>query len=207
MRRWFVPALFVLWLAVVSAGLAGLWAFAETPGPAATASAAWPSASRVQRDARRPTLVVFAHPQCACSRASIGELALLMTRAQGRVTAKVLFYRPSGAGDEWAHTDLWRSAAAIPGVEVESDPNGDEAAAFGAAVSGQTLLYAVDGRLVFSGGITFARGHSGDNAGRSALATLLTDGSASTTKTPVFGCFLRDAVETTRAPKRAAGKS
>ena len=64
-----------------------------------------------------------------------------------------------------------------------------------------------DGRLVFSGGITVARGHSGDNAGRSALAALLTDGTAATTKTAVFGCFLRDAVETTRERRPTQRKS
>ena len=60
------------------------------------------------------------------------------------------------------------SAAEIPGVEVVSDEDDAQSAAFGAAVSGQTLLYDREGRLIFSGGITAARGHAGDNAGRSA---------------------------------------
>jgi hypothetical protein len=202
-----VAALFVIWLMLVGAGLGGLWIYAATPGPAATASDTWPSASRVQRDARRPTLVMFAHPQCACSSASIGELSLLMTHAQGRVSTKVLFYHPTDAADAWTHSDLWYAAAAIPGVEVIADDNGHEAAIFGALVSGQTLLYDADGRLTFSGGITGARGHSGDNLGRSTLVSLLLTGRAATAKTPVFGCFLRDAPANESPMARPQGKS
>jgi hypothetical protein len=188
-----IVAAALMWLGVVGVGLGKLWGFAQTPGPAAAASESWPAASHIARDEHRPTLVVFAHPQCGCSRATVGELALLMAHAQGRVATRILFYRPSDADPGWERTDLWSSAAAISGVQVTSDEDGAEAMIFGAAVSGQALLYDVEGRLIFSGGITAARGHSGDNAGRSALVSLLTNDIASTTRTPVFGCFLRDA--------------
>ena len=88
------------------------------------------------------------------------------------------------------HTDLWRRAAAIKGVTVVQDSEGVEAERFHAATSGYTLLYGSDGRLLFSGGITGARGHAGDNAGRSAIAALLTAEGAPTGTTPVFGCSL-----------------
>lgn len=189
-RRLLMPAAFLLWLLVVGAGLGKLWAYAETAGPAARAAEVWPSATRLAHDERRPTLLVFAHPQCPCSRATIGELSKLMTHAQQKVTAYVLFYRLSGAEAGWEETDLWRSAAAIPGVHVARDENGADAAAFGAATSGQTLLYDAGGRLVFGGGITSARGHSGDNAGRSAVLSLLHDGRSATSQTSVFGCLL-----------------
>jgi len=202
-----VGGLFLAWLILVGAGLAGMWRYAETAGPAATASGMWPRASHVVRDARRPTLLVFAHPQCACSRASIGELSILMTHVQERVTAKVLFYRPSGAADAWVHSDLWQSAAAIPGVEVAIDEDGTEASVFGAAVSGQTLLYDAAGDLIFSGGITVARGHAGDNTGRSALLSLLTNTDATTARTPVFGCFLKGAPTTSPAMTSTPEKS
>ena len=49
------------------------------------------------------------------------------------------------------------------------DDDGAEARRFGAETSGQTLLYDARGALAFSGGITGARGHAGDNAGRASL--------------------------------------
>ncbi len=73
------------------------------------------------------------------------------------------------------------------------DIQGREALRFGAATSGQTLLYDASGRLLFSGGITPARGHAGDNDGSDALLELLSGGSGRHHQTPVFGCSLRDA--------------
>ena len=75
-------------------------------------------------------------------------------------------------------------------MHVLPDENGVDATVFDAATSGQTLLYDADGRLIFSGGMTGARGHSGDNAGRTALTALLTDGRSATSQTSVFGCLL-----------------
>lgn len=182
-----------VWLLAASAGLLWLARYESTPGVAASAPQRWPDASRIERVPSRPTLVMFAHPHCPCTRASIDELARLMTQVQGvAVDAYVVVLKPDGLGDEWDRTDLWRSAAAIPGVQVMDDDGGREGERFGAATSGQTLLYDAAGRLVFSGGITAARGHEGDNDGRSALVALLTTGVAAQADTAVFGCPLRD---------------
>jgi hypothetical protein len=145
---------------------------------------------------------MLAHPRCPCTRASIGELSLLMARCQGQVDTRVLFLKPAGAGEDWWKTDLWESASAIPGVSVLLDEDGAEARHFGAVTSGQTLLYDAEGRLVFSGGITGARGHSGDNTGRSTLVALIEGQRRSGGSGPVFGCSLRDR----RAETRKAGE-
>src|ERR1043165_1176426 len=158
----------ILWMSVVGLGLAILWNYENTPGVAAKPSVLWPIESRIKRAPDKATLIMLAHPHCPCTRASIGELALLMAHSQGRLTAYVLFLKPAGFSEEWEKTDLWQSAASIPGVNVLSDDDGAEARLFHATTSGQTNLYDAEGRLLFSGGITGARGHSGDNAGRSA---------------------------------------
>jgi len=113
-----------------------------------------------------------------------------MAQAEGRVTAYVLFVKPQGFAVEWEKTDLWSSAAAIPGVLVVRDDEGVEALHFRAATSGQVTLYDRAGRLLFSGGITSARGHAGDNAGRAAIVSLLNTDEAGLGETPVFGCPL-----------------
>jgi hypothetical protein len=102
----------------------------------------------------------------------------------------VLFVKPPGFADEWEKTDLWSSAAAIPGVEVVRDEGGFEALRFRAATSGQATLYDRGGRLLFSGGITGARGHAGDNAGRAAIVSLLAADGVGLRETPVYGCPL-----------------
>ncbi len=113
-----------------------------------------------------------------------------MTHAQGLVNANVLFVKPQGFSEDWEKTDLWRGAASIPGVKVMTDESGVEARRFDSETSGQVMLYDADGQLRFSGGITAARGHSGDNAGRSAIVSLLTSNYSEIKQTPVFGCPL-----------------
>jgi hypothetical protein len=179
-----------LWLLMLAVGVGALWSYEGTPGTAAAAPGMWPAASRIKPDAARATLVMLAHPHCPCTRASIDELARLMTQAQGRVTAYVLFVKPAGFSDEWVQSEMWASAAAIPGVTPVLDDGGTEAGLFHAETSGQTVLYDATGNLLFSGGITSARGHAGDNAGRTAIVSLLTSDEAEERDTPVFGCPL-----------------
>jgi hypothetical protein len=88
------------------------------------------------------------------------------------------------------------------------DEDGAEAARFGAATSGQVLVYGRDGALVFSGGITAARGHFGDNEGSKAIAHFVADprpaaevrerspadaSAGNLARTPVFGCPIFEA--------------
>jgi hypothetical protein len=182
----------ILWIFATGFGFLKLVRFENAPGEATAAPSQWPQSSEIRRDATRPTLVMILHPQCSCSRAALGELALIMSRADGRADAHALFFRPSGVGKEWVQNDLWRDAAAIPGVEARIDDQGKEARLFHATTSGSVVLYDRDGRLIFEGGITPSRSHSGDNAGRSAIVALLNGGLPERTRTFVFGCSLLD---------------
>jgi hypothetical protein len=135
---------------------------------------------------------MFAHPHCPCSRSSIGELNRLLTRCEGPTAVHVLFIRPKEVADGWTETSLRKSAEAIPGVDVQLDPLGEEARRFGAESSGYVVLYSPEGRLLFSGGITAGRGHAGDNAGENFVVAALNSQKASLKRTPVFGCSLLD---------------
>ena len=124
------------------------------------------------------------------SKASLEELAQIMSRCQSLVTADVLVFQPRDAGLEWTKTDLWRTARAIPGVRATADENGRERRRFGVLTSGHALLYDPAGKLIFSGGMTASRGQTGENTGRNALVQLLTQGHADLDRTSVFGCPL-----------------
>jgi hypothetical protein len=178
------------WLLTVGAGMRMLWAYADTPGRPAAAKALWPADAGFPRDTSGPVLVLFLHPQCPCSRATIAELARLLANAPAPAAIYALVYRPADADAGWERTDLWNSAAALHGVHVMTDVGGAQARVFGAFISGQTLLYGATGSLLFSGGITDARGHEGDNPGRTALTTILSGGTPAASGTPVFGCYL-----------------
>jgi hypothetical protein len=168
-----------------------LFQYQTAPGNTAAAPVIWPPESRLKRPTDQSTLLMFVHPQCPCTRASIGELALLMAACRGHVQAYVLFYAPKGAANNWTKTELCANAARIPGVVLLADEDGEQAARFHATTSGQTMLYDEQGRLQFSGGITAGRGHSGDNAGRAAIVALASAGKSGLRQTPVYGCSLR----------------
>lgn len=187
--RFFLITACAVWVLMIGVGLALLWDYENAPGPTAVPPSQWPPDSRIHLATDRATLIMLAHPHCPCTRASIGELARLMAQAQSRVTAYALFLKPASSSEDWEKTDLWQSAAGIPGVIVVVD-DGVEAQRFHAVTSGQTVLYDAEGHLLFSGGITGSRGHSGDNAGRSAIVSLLNTGEAERAETSVFGCAL-----------------
>ena len=199
-KRILATSLFaVTWIAAVAFGMRILFRYENTPGRVGALSQAWP-AEQIERTPDRPTLVMLAHPHCPCTAASVGELAQIMARLQGRVAAYVLFVKPKGAGSDWEDTDLRRSAEAIPGVKVVFDPDGAEARRFGAETSGHTQLFGTNGRLLFSGGITASRGHAGYNAGEHAIIALVNNQTPARTQTLVFGCSLASRSKTGLAP-------
>jgi hypothetical protein len=189
-RSVWLTAFIVLWLVTAVAGLWVVWAYDNTPGATAVPVADWPAGSRLERASDRATLVLLAHPRCSCTPASIGELAEVIARVRTPPRTYVVFLKPSTFDDGWERTPLWQSAARIPNVNVVRDDDGLEARQFSGATSGQTYLYDSDGVLQFSGGITSARGHAGDNPGCAALVALLERLEPDQRRTNVFGCPL-----------------
>jgi hypothetical protein len=168
-----------------------LGAHAARPGRPGTAPGRWPATSRLRPVPGRWNLVLLAHPRCPCTRASLAELARIMARSRGRLAATVVLYHPEGTPESWAQTDLAAQAAAIPNTRVVADAGGAEAERFGAATSGQVVLFDPEGRRHFEGGITSTRGHEGDSLGRAAILDLIQRGVAERPAAPVFGCSIR----------------
>jgi hypothetical protein len=180
------------WGVVILSGMVAMVRYEMTPGAAgAAAPRDWPTeVSDISLKANGFTLVMLVHPQCTCSRASMHELAELMSRSEGKIAAYVLFVKPAGAPPNWCDSDLWKEAKEIPNVSVAVDDHGRDAVAFGATTSGQVVVYDGSGRIRYSGGITDGRGHEGDNPGLSAILSLVRTGQTSLTSNPVFGCSL-----------------
>jgi hypothetical protein len=180
------------WIAGVAMGFGELCRYATGPGAIAAAPLAWPDAAALPLDAERPTLVMFAHPHCACTKASLAELDRALAQCGGAVAATVLFYCDPALGPQWERTSSWDRAAAIPGVCVRRDPLGETARAFAATTSGLVVLYGTDGRLRFYGGITSARGHEGDSAGAAELVQAVRGDGGEVHTAAVYGCALVD---------------
>ncbi len=179
-----------LWAVAVLGGFAVAAQYAARPGAPAAAPANWPAASSLSRAHDRPTLVVTLHPRCPCSRATVAELDRLMVDVGPRLRVFVVFVVPGNLEEDWARGDLWSTAQRIPGVTVLVDPHGAEAALFGAATSGQAVLYDASGSLRFRGGLTPSRGHEGRSVGHEVVAEIAMGRSPPADTSDVFGCEL-----------------
>ncbi len=177
------------WLAGVAFFLHVEWSWASTPGPRGEAPARWPIESRLQRTPGRATLLVFATPDCDCTRATLASLEPLLAD-HAEVDARLVMVRQGEGGEAWARAQQ-ELAGALPAARRELDEGGVESIRFGAATSGTVMLYGPDGALRFRGGVTASRGHLGENAALDALRSLLSGGTSSQRDFAVFGCALR----------------
>jgi hypothetical protein len=157
-RRLILFASTAVWLAGVGFGIRQLLAYSYKPGVQLASSGTWPAATALTHSRTKATLVLAVHPHCPCTRATLGELAIIAARCPNKIQTEILLYRPSGFDPEWSDTDLRQTAMQIPGTAVLDDRDGAEAQRFGAATSGQAFLYDQAGRLLFKGGITASRG-------------------------------------------------
>lgn len=179
------------WLAASGWGIWRLAAYSLAPGEQGVAPEQWPIDSVVARNSAGFTVVIALHPECPCSEATIDELDSIIAQSAGRLRAQLLFVDLPGLPPV-QDSKLWQRASRIPAVQLTKDVGGAEARRFGTRTSGETRLYDPAGELLFRGGITASRGHSGDNPGEAAILALLTRGTQLTTpvSTPVFGCAL-----------------
>jgi len=183
-------AFVALWLIGISIGSLLLLRYSLKPGAQGTASVQWPADLALARVRGRPTLVMFVHPKCACSRASLSELAVLVADCPSGLSTDIVFADPPGLVRQIESNDLWQSAAEIPDSTLICDRDGAIARRLGAHTSGQVFLYDAQGTLRFSGGITAERAHAGSNAGRLAIEAIIRNEKPIAQATPVFGCSL-----------------
>lgn len=180
------------WLLMVTASLVVLLRYQATPGTAAAAPARWPAGTSLAPPGAEPTLLVFLHPRCTCSRATVHELARLLGALPRRPDVRAVMVRPDGLPEAEGLEEVPAALdALLPWVPRLPDPGGLLAHTFGATTSGHALVYAPDGALAYEGGLTGARAHQGQNAGAERVAALLR-GEAAPGRFPVFGCPLRD---------------
>lgn len=184
-----ILAIVAAWGLLVAVGLCALWRYVAAPGESGAPPVTWPAQSQVNRDGK-PTLLFFAHPMCPCTLASLSELERLAAVCHDGVDIQVLFIAPDGTDDSWRESGLYAIARRIPGVKAHTDASRRETELFRARTSGTCLLYDRDGRLLFHGGLTAARGHEGDNEGSRSIKAILMGKDVQHYETSVFGCPL-----------------
>lgn len=180
MRKLAIVGSVVVWSALVVAGAGMLYAYEGTPGERGVASTTWPAASKLPRAGI--TIAMFVEPGCPCTRASLSELSRVIAATPPATLVFVVEGDPAPIAEE---------LATFSGAHVVRDPEGVEAARFGAKTSGHVVAYDGRGSLAFAGGITPARGHVGDNMGRRGLERVLAGEAAPDPARAVLSCALK----------------
>lgn len=185
-----------VWLAIIITGFVVLADYEATPGMRGELQERFPELAEITLAKEHFTLIMFAHPHCPCTRSSLEELARITARGGDRMSSHLVLFQPTSATDAWSQgSALWRQAKRIPDLRIRIDSGGRLAEEFGVQTSGHVLLYDSSGVLRYEGGITSSRGHAGDNYGKTAVLSLLRDGTAERQQAPVFGCPLLTPVD------------
>lgn len=185
--RFGLPIAFGTWILSVLAGICLLTKYATTPGKAVHLTAAIKVIDPTLMTPGIASLLMFVHPKCPCSRASLEELQVLMTHCKGRLKAEVEFADFKGVETQ---TDLWKTASEIDGVRCEIDHSNLLATRLHAGTSGQVFVYDSHGKLRFSGGLTQSRGHVGDSTGLMSIENIVDGTGPVISESPVYGCSL-----------------
>lgn len=179
-----------IWLAAVTVGFYTLLSYSFTTKPLTLSDKVWPMKSKLIHG-DKPALVMFLHPYCPCSKASLNQLMQLLTKQNlENIKINFVFYKPSQDYSEWQKGTLWSIAETIPGANLIIDKDGKEFKNFHPGSSGDVFFYDTKGHLVFRGGITPERGHMGPNFGESQLKRAINGKYDNLSIFPVLGCSL-----------------
>ncbi|HEY9683527.1 MAG TPA: hypothetical protein V6C89_19905 [Drouetiella sp.] len=187
-----VVAALMGWLGLLAIGTTISATYENEPGDRGfPPSQVLPTAAEMPQNSKGGyQLIMFVHPKCPCTRASMSELRKLMQNNPD-LKATIYFYRPSNEEAGWEKSDIWKTAESIKNATLRVDIDGKKASAYRIVTSGEILLYDANQHLVFSGGITGARGHVGDNISEDMLEDALMSLSKPDQApriAPVFGC-------------------
>lgn len=184
-------ALFTLWFVGSLAGLHALMDYSAQAGGVAAVHESWPQGSSLPRSSKKH-LVLFVHPGCSCTKATLSEFSRLMSRPLAKdLTAEVVFMKTPKLEALFSENPLVKKASRVPRTTISFDPGGEEAKLFGAETSGMSYLYGEGGNLLFAGGLTMARGHEGRSTGIDAVEDHLSN-KIGRRIAAVFGCDIFD---------------
>lgn len=174
-RIWKV-ALGILWALGVGGTMAAAMRYEATPGKAGIAS----DHARAGRE-----VVMVVHPECPCTAASVQAFQRLLDEAKVPVRARLLIVAYGKPDHDIARE---KYAQAVPGARPAWIKADEAKVRYGALTSGHTVGY-LDGKPVFSGGLTSGRGVESPSGSQWQLREFL-EGKPIHSATPVFGCAL-----------------
>lgn len=194
--RWGLTLLISVWGVLVGIAVWSMFTyeFADEYGYAGQMVTHWPADTHIAPAPGRPTLLLFLHPKCPCSRATLAEMerTWVLQNKPDEFSPQLVVVAtvPPDQPNDWLTTDIVEQARRLSGAKLVVDPGGREAQRFGATTSGTVMWFDADGKCLYAGGITSSRGHEGGNVGRDCVEQLMRGEAPSETRMPALGCRL-----------------
>src|SRR5258707_14071795 len=88
----------VVWGLALGYGIRQLLLFSNSAGGLAQPPAEWPAGAPIRPATDRAILLVFVHPQCPCTSATIGDLSPIMARGRVRLEGRLFLQVQNLAG-------------------------------------------------------------------------------------------------------------
>ncbi len=176
-----------VWLNLILASIYYMSNYMFKESVESQAPSVFPANNWVKLNTRKNNLVLFLHPHCPCSFATVNELKRVLARTD--VDLSVVFIDLDKSYD-LSRQELFKQVSQIKAAKIIIDKNNVMTKAFKVYTSGTILAYNKDGGLIFQGGITAGRGEEGDNLAKNKLVQSLKCQKMS--QAQVFGCSLLD---------------
>ena len=188
--------------ACIGAIVVGTWGLADysnRPGLQGTTPETWPSelfdadsSLAIGRAKGQRAVLLFYHPHCPCTKATVRCLERLSTRFSQKPDFVAIAFCPSSENESWIESPITDSLRKGQHTRIVVDWDGQLSRRFGVYTSGHTVVYDESGKLLFSGGFTPGRGHEGDGPAASELLERINGQTKTLTRWPVFGCAIID---------------
>ncbi|MBX3119673.1 MAG: hypothetical protein KF784_11450 [Fimbriimonadaceae bacterium] len=184
LRRAFAVIGIFTWVICLAVGFNTFLTWETTPG----VQGGQPTSTPVKTDTNKWQIVMVAHTECPCTRASFVNLEKLLIRYPSQLTCSVVFCGPNA--NPSSNSENVKYAQRLKGAAIKFLSEDEVQAQYESATSGQVFLYSPSGDLTFKGGITNGRGHEGASEGTMAIGDLIEQRKAPAAS-PVYGCPLQ----------------
>jgi hypothetical protein len=135
-------------------------------------------------------IVMFAHPLCPCTRASLIKLGEVALQVKDQSQIRVVFVTRGLNPEDVTTSKTLALARQLKHVTTELDESGTEECLYQATVSGEVFAFDAQGERIFHGGLTSGRGHLGVASSQEYLEQLITGKATEPLDAAVYGCRL-----------------
>ncbi|MDA8792481.1 hypothetical protein N9N67_04500 [Bacteriovoracaceae bacterium] len=178
-----------IWSIGIISGLVITYEYSLGSGEKSQLKSSWPNESSLKFNPGKYNLVMFLHPECTCSKASLFHFKEILSEIKhDNLDSKIIFTMPKEKEKEWINSALVKEVKEAGSIQLIFDQSSEEFKRFDAKTSGQAFLFSPSKDLLFNGGITDSRGHIGYNQGEDFIINTLNKRGLASKDVDVFGC-------------------